>query len=743
MTRSSVVVQGLAPSATLAPSTTLAPAVTVYSGGTIAPHAIAMAIGATATYVDVSSYVEFGNGITYTYGRQTQFDDAGPGTFSFTLNNTDGRFTPDNPASPLLAKVTEGMGVCWQLGSRLVHGQILSVEIPTDEATWDQIVVTCDDMLGAAGRHSLTTLADELVRHEQLQLLWKLDEEEGALSGAELNRDGIGAFTLHSSNPNTTTVTPTFGVEAATGLPGTAMTLTAAPGETNWFGTQFGNTMVTTSAVTNGALAAGANGSTRFWNMWVYPGSTINLAITPRFAISAGHSDSMQIVCTPTTYTIKGGTATAVGYQLTAAEQLVPHYLSMGYKLIWQSSSSTWQLALYLYVDAVLQTSVYWNDPVNGYSIPNMLNGLSPVVVNVSVTAPAGAAGPLSGTVQRISHTNYAGLENNALYNTLDQRRAVLDFIADDISSAPYNGPLSGEPIGYPDVAGSTILDVYNDIARTESGHLFTRTTGTLLSPTEQIQVRARDRTQTVSAVFDAKLEAEGPPTFVRDITNVASQTEVTGPTDTVVVTDTTVKGRYITSGTSETVLYTAEQALREWGQDRLYRGRNIAIRTQQFTVDAVTTPTDRSADLLTLVPGDRVQLTSLPLPRLGFTAWDGWLLGGSESHTMFSNSFTFTLAPTTPAPGVLDTDRFQDDDDVILGNTVTATATALVFNTYNSTTLSSELPYTIQVDNEQMTATALTGSTLTVTRGSNGTTPASHNVNSKIRIVPTALYGY
>jgi hypothetical protein len=59
-----------------------------------------------------------------------------------------------------------------------------------------------------------------------------------------------------------------------------------------------------------------------------------------------------------------------------------------------------------------------------------------------------------------------------------------------------------------------------------------------------------------------------------------------------------------VTSGLSETVLLEDPDELRLWGQDRLNRGKNVGIRIDTVTVDAVTTPTDRSADLLALVPG-------------------------------------------------------------------------------------------------------------------------------------------
>jgi hypothetical protein len=676
-----IVTPGLAPSMSLAPSLTLAPQDTIYAGGPITPHRFAMAVGTNGAYVDISAWVEYGQGVTRTYGRETQFDDISPGSFTFTLNNLDGRFTPENVYSPWATKVAEGMGVVWQLGTRLVAGKVLSIDIPADEDSWDQIVITCDDMLGTAGRHSLTSIVDDMLTHQGQQLLWRLDEDPEATAGVEANGDGLGAFTLHSSNPASTTEAVTFGVEQAPWLPGTAVTVTAAPGETNWFGTKYANT-AQVSALTSPALTSGSNGAPGFWNFWVYPGSTINFAVTPAFANGPGYSYSMQVQVTQSTISLKPGTAAPFVYTMSSAQQLTPHYVEMPVQMIWQASGSYWALFTFLYVDGVAVGSKPWFDPVNQYHVPGTAGSLAPVVVNVSVTNPSGATGNLSGTVQRISYTAPGGgLEHRAKATTLDGRRAVLDTLADDLLTAVYQGPLTTAPIGYVDVGGSTVLDVLNDIARTESGHLVVGTSGTLTTPLEAVYVRARDRPSVPEARFDVTAELEGPPQFIRDLTNLAASTEVAGPSNTVTVRDSTVTGRYITAGASETVLYAADQDLREWGQDRLYRGRNRAIRTQQFTINTVTTPIDRSADILALLPGDRVQLTNLPAARLGFSTWDGWVLGGSEAHTVDGNRFTFTLAPTIPNGAIADTDRFADDNDILLGNTYTASATSMVFN--------------------------------------------------------------
>jgi hypothetical protein len=50
---------------------------------------------ASRTWTDVTDYVLASNGIGIGYGRQDEFSQAGPNTCSLTLDNSDGRFTPD------------------------------------------------------------------------------------------------------------------------------------------------------------------------------------------------------------------------------------------------------------------------------------------------------------------------------------------------------------------------------------------------------------------------------------------------------------------------------------------------------------------------------------------------------------------------------------------------------------------------------------------------------------------------
>ena len=736
--------------------------------GQITPHQVALACGTGGAYVDVTSYVEFGEGLTYTYGRPDQFSDPTPGTFTFTLNNSDGRFTPGNTASPLVTKVTEGMGVAWLLGTRLVHASILSVSIPSDEATWNQIVVTCDDMLGDAGRHQLTSIADGLTSIYNPPLWWRLDEPSDATAGMEVNGALLGSFVPSSSKATTTTTVATFGQAQHPALPGTAVMLTASPGETNRIGTTAGNTVLKTTigypipTDTTKTYVFGA------WCFWVYPGSTTTFAVTPYWAVGPGYRDAMKIIVTPTSIGVQGGVSGISTHTYTAAESTVPHCVSMNSTISW--SGTYWQHAVYLYLDGVNVGATYFlSSSALGSQVPTAMltagTAMQPLEVAFTVTNPSGAVAPVTATVQRVVFIPnvYISLEQNALYATEDERRAVLDTLATDLSSAAYNGrpSLSTAPIGYPDVSQRSVLDVYNDIVRTEQGHLFCTTTGTLTTPValpsgalsylqgaapvEQIQVRDRDRPTAVKAAFHATNEADGIPTFLRDITNVAASVEVNGPDENATVADPTITGRYVTSGLSETVLFTNLGDLRMWGQDRLNRGKNIGIRIDTVTVDAFTTPTDRAADLLSFVPGDRLQVTGLPSAVLGFAAWDGWVIGAAESHGIGRHQFTYRLQPTLAAPGLTDTALTGNGGDIVLASSVTATQTTLTVTSTSGDTFSTDTPYdcTLGTAGEQVTVTAVSGNTLTVVRGVNGSTAIAHTTAALLEVTAAAILAY
>lgn len=60
---------------------------------------------ATITWTDISQYVDIAQGVTITRGASDELSETQPGTASLRLDNSDGRFTPGNPASPYYPSV--------------------------------------------------------------------------------------------------------------------------------------------------------------------------------------------------------------------------------------------------------------------------------------------------------------------------------------------------------------------------------------------------------------------------------------------------------------------------------------------------------------------------------------------------------------------------------------------------------------------------------------------------------------
>jgi hypothetical protein len=177
-----------------------------------------------------------------------------------------------------------------------------------------------------------------------------------------------------------------------------------------------------------------------------------------------------------------------------------------------------------------------------------------------------------------------------------------------------------------------------------------------------------------------------------------------------------------------------------------LQRGANVQLRLASVTIDAMTTPTDRTADLLALKPGDRHQFTNLPSQQLGFSTWDGWLLGVDETHTLTEHKFTLFFAPVLPATAIYDTNYFMADGALTLTSSLTAGATSMSVTTTETTVLleTATFPYTLIIDSEQVTVTACTSAepqVATITRGVNGTTAASHSAGAVVEVAVSSLY--
>ena len=81
---------------------------------------------ASQSWQDVSAYLDLNAGVSITQGRQDEFSTVQTGSASFTLDNSDGRFTVGLASSPYYPNVKIGRACRIFIGPRT--GNLLSAE---------------------------------------------------------------------------------------------------------------------------------------------------------------------------------------------------------------------------------------------------------------------------------------------------------------------------------------------------------------------------------------------------------------------------------------------------------------------------------------------------------------------------------------------------------------------------------------------------------------------------------------
>ncbi len=156
-----------------------------------------LGVPAPGALVDITALVDLDEGITRRWGRDDRFADAPtPGTLTFVVDNSDGRFTPANPLKMFKRGATKGTLVVWEVSNgtttrRLKYRIESAVAMfPAGTAGSTQVRISCRDALGQMA----TTEARSALEIDVLspsyyavtpQLYWALDEGSEAKAAAE------------------------------------------------------------------------------------------------------------------------------------------------------------------------------------------------------------------------------------------------------------------------------------------------------------------------------------------------------------------------------------------------------------------------------------------------------------------------------------------------------------------------------------------------------------------------------
>ena len=375
----------------------------------VIPISFALGVGVGGALIDVTSYVEGGDGITRSYGKQDQFRDTSPGTFTVTLSNRDGRFTPNNvptvvtattlTASTLLAAVSFTTASTIPAGSFVVidtgvNAEMVVTGTPSGSGPYTIPVVAAPGIatvglrfahatgvavgpattvtegmaanLSIGGRYTAGTIQAIMLPSDDLtwgQITFTCDDMLGNASRRNLGvlvdsiNQGATRFLMYPLDDAAGTVIPREVTGAGVGL----LTLVGTAGST--FATAAVTGLTTTQLTLKDSLTTVAGTvwpvfpfvypttSLGFYSFWITP--TILAKIVGAVSIS-GLIRTLQFGYVTGNYFVRDGDS---GTSATfASTDTGPHFVSMG--LGTSFAAGVWTITATLYVDGVSRGSI-------------------------------------------------------------------------------------------------------------------------------------------------------------------------------------------------------------------------------------------------------------------------------------------------------------------------------------------------------------------------------------------------
>ena len=561
----------------------------------------------SGTYVNVTADLD--GGVAIHQGRSSQFDDAQPGTLSFTLSNVGGTYTPESATAT--RSLRKGLKVRYSIVKSAVtywrfRGRIKTADATSLEPGQTAVAVSCVDGLGAMQARTLRYDWEEYWAYRSRTETCDVFAMDDTAAATSIRNAGSGTAIM--------TVRP-----AATGTGsyerGSVSQGLLLPGQI---------TLTPSDAGIGPVLAVDLKRAVGTGVITFAVQSTATPAAD--LVLVTGLTAAGSAVWTVRLHTTGGHTA------LTVYDEIASTHTTLKAEL---DGSDKW-MACSVYDDGA-QSVWFVNNGDDGasYATPRNNN------VRYAVLGGYARTWKLLGKQGYCPPMAVAGVAASATTHsdTMDHTRPLVTTSAGTRANeliSSYCG-LTGAGIGslVPNVtrtntSGRSALDCINQVVGTVGGMVWHD------YPTNAITWTWPDSAKPVTSAATITLEQDD------DITAAAMVWSAPGDTTPTRVTVSSAAGsKTAVNAYAEQVLgLQQEETWDSCAADDVAAGalagarlnRAIGARIPQVAVDLVTASNDRYAAILALAPGNRVTVAGLPSTLLGVTTLDAYVMGWTET---------------------------------------------------------------------------------------------------------------
>lgn len=681
------------------------------------------------------------------YGRSSEFSSPQTATFDFVLDDLAGSYRPKNGASTYYPNVIPRKRVRLTLSSGTVPvflGYIKSWSPQFDDGGNPVTYVAAADRWDQLGRVELgyavdagAAAAPSVTSHFRLDdsSMSRLYDRYGAATATLITVD-TGLSTLVSAAWMPRDGAPYL---IDDGLPGARLELQSAAVEGS------------TYAYECTGLPAFSAVSFGIWLTIPASSAFSALSVTLNNQLSGSGNTNLFLSLIPATSKIAAEFNSTATVRAELAGSLPQDGLPHHYAVTWSGTTVA------VYLDGVLLATAT-GAPATGTTARYL--SLAASAANLDAAFDWGSL--------VIASTAWSGANVAALFNAgagypgeKSGARVTRLLQSIGLSAGDYSVDAGQETLGGGAWHGQSLGAALDDITTSEGG-------GSVSYIAQDGKVRFVDRRYRDAATplftFDAENDLDGDD-FVPmlDDTTLVNSSSVTrdnagqqGPTQTY--TDTASRSTYGLFSDSASTGAATDAAALLLAQDRVARQANPGLRLDRFAVDFVTATTAGLYTTLgSLTIGSRVRISGITTSRAGvpvfpFSQVDAIVEGWEIAATASSWTVTFDTSPAdAPARALWGDSTYGrwSTGNQTLTSTITSGATSMSVTTSSGPTLSTaagDYPMKVQIHEEIVTiSSAPAGSsspqTVSISRGSNGTTPTAHTAGAAISVAPLGTW--